>query len=155
MCCQSTEMLGLPAEVIEMLARYHRLLDERGWDWGDEQIDFYRWARFSQFGPVFAAYGATRDWGQAIRSVIGSDIPAGVVVLRIDKDGRLRVDTGRARPARGLTGGSDRDDRPRRERSSIYCGTRRPDPPRGRGAPNGRHRRAPALVSALRALVGD
>src|SRR5215207_5880511 len=99
MCCQSTEMLGLPAEVIEMLARYHRLLDERGWDWGDEQIDFYRWARFSQFGPVFAAYGATRDWGQAIRSVIGSDIPAGVVVLRIDKDGRLRVDTGPARPA--------------------------------------------------------
>ena len=38
MCCQETRMLGLPAEVIEALAHYRRLLDERGWDWGDEQI---------------------------------------------------------------------------------------------------------------------
>jgi hypothetical protein len=56
---------------------------------------------FSQFGPVFAAFGATHDWGQAIRSVIGSDTPAGLVVVRIDKDGRLRADTG---PARADTG---------------------------------------------------
>ena len=54
MCCQETETLGLPAEVIEALAHYRRLLDERGWDWGDEQLpDFFRWARFSMLGPLF------------------------------------------------------------------------------------------------------
>ena len=48
MCCQETRTLDLPAEVIEALAHYRRLLDERGWDWGDEQLPgFFRWARFS------------------------------------------------------------------------------------------------------------
>lgn len=32
--------------MIEALARYRRLLDERGWDGGGEQLpDFFRWAR--------------------------------------------------------------------------------------------------------------
>jgi phage gp46-like protein len=35
MCCQETETLDLPAEVIETLAGYRRLLADRGWDWGD------------------------------------------------------------------------------------------------------------------------
>ena len=30
MCCQETKTLGLPAEVIEALAHYRQLLDERG-----------------------------------------------------------------------------------------------------------------------------
>src|SRR5438309_1296321 len=49
MCREDTNTLALPAQVIETLAQYRRLLDERGWDWGDEQIDLFRWARFTQF----------------------------------------------------------------------------------------------------------
>jgi len=79
MCCQETKTLGLPAEVIEALAHYRQLLDERGWDWGDEQLpNFFRWARFSLLGPVFEEFAATGDWAKAIRSVIGRDVPAGI-----------------------------------------------------------------------------
>ncbi len=100
MCCESTEPLGLPAEVIEAQARYRQLRDERGWDWGDEQLpDFFRWARFSRLGPVFEAFGTTGDWGRAIRSVIGDDVPAGMVVVRIDADGAVEATAGPARAA--------------------------------------------------------
>ena len=86
MCCQETKALGLPAEVIEALAHYRRLLEERGWDWGDEQLpEFFRWARFSLLGPLFDAFAATGDWAKAIRSVIGEDVPRGIVVVRIDE----------------------------------------------------------------------
>ena len=61
-CCQETETLGLPAEMIEALAHYRQLLDERRCDQGDEQLpDFFRWARFSLLGPVFDAVAATGD----------------------------------------------------------------------------------------------
>ncbi len=100
MCCQETRTLDLPAEVIEALAHYRKLRDERGWDWGDEQLpDFFWWARFSLLGPVFEAYEETGDWAKAVRSVIGHDVPAGIVVVRVDKGGGLRVDVGPARPA--------------------------------------------------------
>lgn len=99
MCCETTATLELPAEVIETLARYRRLLDERGSDWGDEQIQFARWARFSLVGPVFAAFMETGDWAKAIRSVIGPVVPAGVIVVRVDAGGSLRADLGRARTA--------------------------------------------------------
>ena len=100
MCCQETETLGLPAEVIEALAHYRRLLDERGWDWGDEQLpDFFRWARFSMLGPLFEAVADTGDWAKAIRSVVGEDVPPGVVVVRVDEGSSLRAYVGPARPA--------------------------------------------------------
>jgi hypothetical protein len=100
MCCSETETLDLPAEVIEALAHYRRLLDERGWDWGDEQLpDFFRWARFSRLGPLFEAFGDTGDWAKAIRSVVGDEVPAGIVVVAIDGAGALRIDVGPARPA--------------------------------------------------------
>jgi hypothetical protein len=98
MCCQETRTLDLPAQVIEALARYRRLLDERGWDWGDELLpDFFRWARFSLLGPVFEAVTETGDWAKAIRSVIGDDVPPGIVVVRIDECGGLHADVGGAR----------------------------------------------------------
>jgi hypothetical protein len=98
-CCEGTEVLDLPAEVIEAQARYRRLLDERGWDWGDEQLpDFFRWARFTLLGPVFEAVGETGDWASAIRSVIGDEVPAGVVVIGVDEGRSLRIRTGPARP---------------------------------------------------------
>src|SRR6266496_402464 len=87
MCCQETKTLELPAEVIEALARYRKLLDDRGWDWGDEQIDVARWARFSQYGPLNDAFMATGDWAKAIRSVIGTYVPSGVAVETIELDG--------------------------------------------------------------------
>jgi hypothetical protein len=99
MCCQTTGTLGLPAAVIEMLARYRRLLQQRGWDWGDDRIDLFRWARFSQLGPVFDAFAATGDWARAVRSVIGADPPGGIVVVQVDRDGGLRADVGPARTA--------------------------------------------------------
>jgi hypothetical protein len=99
MCCDETETLGLPAEVIEALAHYRRLLDARGWDWGDDRIDFFRWVRFSLFGPIFDAFAATGDWPKAVRSVIGDQVPAGIVVVRVDADGAPRADVGPARTA--------------------------------------------------------
>jgi hypothetical protein len=84
---------------MKTLAHYRRLLDERGWDWGHDHIDLFRWVRFSLLGPIFDAFAATGDWPNAVRSMIGHEIPAGVVVVRIDQDGRLRADVGPARPA--------------------------------------------------------
>ena len=81
--------------MIEALAQYRRLLDDRGWDWGDEQFDFFRWARFTQLGSVFAEYAVTGDWAQAIRAVIGTDVPVGVVVVRIDEVARRGRRSGR------------------------------------------------------------
>lgn len=97
MCCQSGETLDLPPEVIETLARYRRLLAERGVDWGDERIEFSRWARFSLVGPAFDAFLATGDWSEAIRSVIRPEVPAGVVVVHAGPDGRLGAAVGPAR----------------------------------------------------------
>ena len=101
MCCQETRTLNLPPEVIEALARYRRLLGERAWNWGDEQLpDFFRWARFSLLGPVFEAVAETGDWVSAIRSVVGDDVPPGIVVVRVGEDGMLlRAEVGPARPA--------------------------------------------------------
>jgi hypothetical protein len=99
-CCQETRTLNLPPEVIEALARYRRLLGERGWDWGDEQLpDFFRWARFSLLGPVFEAVAETGDWGSAMLSVVGDEVPPGVVVIRIDEERVLRAEVGPARPS--------------------------------------------------------
>src|SRR5918998_1973866 len=99
-CCQETRMLNLPPEVIEALARYRKLRDERGWDWGDEGLpDFFRWARFSLLGPVFEAVAETGDWASAIRSVVGDEVPPGIVVVRIDEERVLRAEVGSARPA--------------------------------------------------------
>ena len=99
MCCEAGETLGLPAAVIEALARYNRLLDERGWDWGDDRIEVFRWLRFAMFGPVLDAFAATGDWPKAVRSVIGDEIPSGVVVVRVGEDRTIRADPGPARPA--------------------------------------------------------
>jgi len=99
MCCEATGTLGLPAEVIEALAHYRRLLDERRWDWGDDRIELFRWARFSMLGPVLEAFWASGDWASAIRSVIGDQVPAGMVVVRVDAGGGLRADVGSPRTA--------------------------------------------------------
>jgi hypothetical protein len=79
MCCHAMDALGLPAEVIEALAQYRQLLEERGWDWGRDHIDLFRWVRFSQLGPVFDTFAATGDWAGAVRSLIGDQVPAGSV----------------------------------------------------------------------------
>jgi hypothetical protein len=100
MCCQDTTTLNLPPAVIEALAHYRRLLEERGWDWGDEQLpDFFRWARFSLLGPLFEAVDDTGDWARAIRLVIGGDVPPGIIVVRIDERRELRADLGETRVA--------------------------------------------------------
>src|SRR6266545_2367515 len=108
MCCEATGTLDLPAEVIETLAHYRRLLDERGWDWGDDRIDLFRVVRFSMLGPVVEEFEARGDWAGAIRSVIGDEVPAGMVVLRVDAGGGLRAHVGQARPA--IAGGRVRID---------------------------------------------
>jgi hypothetical protein len=97
MCCEATETLGLPAEVIEALAHYRRLLDERAWDWGREGLDVFALMRFAQFESVFAEYAASGNWAKAVASAIGEDVPAGVVVIRVDHRGDLHVDVGAAR----------------------------------------------------------
>jgi hypothetical protein len=102
MCCEATGTMRLPVEVVETLARYNRLLDERGWDWGDDRIELFRWERFSQHGPLLDQLAAGGDWAGAIRSVIGDDVPAGTVVVRVGRGGGLHADLGPARP--GIAG---------------------------------------------------
>jgi hypothetical protein len=99
MCCEERGTLNLPAEVIETLARYRRLLDDRGSDWGGDQIEFSRWAHFSLVGPAFAEFMTTGDWSTALRSVIGRELPSGLVVVRVDAGGGLHADVGPARTA--------------------------------------------------------
>jgi hypothetical protein len=97
MCCGDDEALDLPPAVIEMLARYRALRDEHGWDWGGEEIDMFRWARFSRLGDVYAAFEQLGDWGRAVRTVVGLDPPAGIVLVRSTDDG-LDVRCGPPRP---------------------------------------------------------
>jgi len=99
MCCHETETLDLPAEAIEALARYRRLLGERGWDWGDDRIELFRLARFSLFGPVLRDFASSGDAAQAIRSAIRTELPTGVVVVRVDADKTLRAHVGPVRTA--------------------------------------------------------
>ena len=100
MCCESTETFDLPREVIETLAYYRRLLDDRGWDWAGQGMDFFRAMRFAQQSglPELVRHAARIGWAKAIVAVIGKEVPAGVVVIRIDKGGGLQVETGPARP---------------------------------------------------------
>jgi len=48
-----------------MLAHYRRLLDERGWDWGDDQVEMFRWARFEKarafYREVISAAGQSQN----------------------------------------------------------------------------------------------
>jgi hypothetical protein len=100
MCCESTETFDLPGEVIETLAYYRRLLADRGWDWAEEGMDFFRAMRFAQLSlPALFEYAARGGWAKAVVAAIGEDIPGGVVVVRIDEGGGLQVATGPARPA--------------------------------------------------------
>jgi hypothetical protein len=98
MCCESTELLDLPPEVVEMIAHYRRLAGERGWDWGDDRIEMFRWARFSLLGDVFAGFAACGDWATAVRDVVGDEPPPGIVVVRLHADGPTFA-TGPARRA--------------------------------------------------------
>ena len=78
MCCDEGAVLDLPPAVIEMLARYRGWRDEQGFGWGEPDIpDFFRWARFSRLGPVFAEYSASGDWAGAVRAAVGDAVPAG------------------------------------------------------------------------------
>jgi hypothetical protein len=100
MCCEDDGALHLPPAVIEMVARYRRLRDEQGFGWGENALpDFFRWARFSRLGPVFDEFAASGDWAQAVRAAVGNEVPAGLVLVRIDADGALSARTGPLRPA--------------------------------------------------------
>jgi hypothetical protein len=82
------------------LAYYRRLLDGRCWDWAEEGLDFFRAMRFARLsGPELFEYAARVGWAKAVVAVLGQDVPAGVVVIRIDEGGGLQVETGPARPA--------------------------------------------------------
>lgn len=87
MCCESSEQWDLPPAAIAMIARYRGLLAERGWDWGDDQVEMFRWARFSRLGDVFTAFAETGDWPAAVRDVLGAEPPAGIVVVHLGEAG--------------------------------------------------------------------
>ena len=99
MCCGDDAELGLPAAVIEMLARYRRLCDEQGFGWGEEAIpDFFRWARFSLLGPAFDEFAGTGDWSAAVRAAIGDTVPAGLLLVSIGAGGGVSANGGPPRP---------------------------------------------------------
>src|SRR6266508_4238815 len=99
MCCGDTETLALPAQVIEALAHYRRLRNDRGWDWGDDQIELFRWLNLALLRPVADQVVATGDAAGAIRAAIEGGVPAGTVVVRVDAGGHLRAEVGPARVA--------------------------------------------------------
>jgi hypothetical protein len=97
-CCGDDEELGLPAAVIEMVARYRRLRDEQGFGWGEDSIpDFFRWARFSLLGPAFDEFAESGDWAAAVRAAVGEDVPAGLLLVSVG-GGELAARGGPARP---------------------------------------------------------
>jgi hypothetical protein len=67
--------------VIEAIAHYRRLRAERGGDWGDERVEFSRWAGFPYVGEVFEVYARTGNLAAALREVIARDVLPGVVVI--------------------------------------------------------------------------
>ena len=81
MCCGETETFDLPAEVIEAIAHYRRLRAERGGDWGDERVEFSRWAGFPYVGEVFEVHARTGNLAAALREVVARDVLPGVVVI--------------------------------------------------------------------------
>jgi hypothetical protein len=106
MCCQDDEVLELPPEVLEMLARYRGMRAEQGFGWGEEALpEFFRWARFSRLGPAFTEFAATGDWVGAVRAGIGEEPAPGLVRVQIAADGTLGVRTDPGRPViRGSVG---------------------------------------------------
>jgi hypothetical protein len=89
MCCEETVTVATDRD----------LLDGCGWDWGDDRIDLFRWARFSRLDDVFSAFTETGDWSAAVRLVIGDEVPAGIVVIRVDGEGLVRAEVGPPRLA--------------------------------------------------------
>jgi hypothetical protein len=92
MCCQNDEAFDLPADAIEALARYRRMLAERGPDWGNEEVEFSRWAGFPLIAEAMAAWRT--DWASAVRTAVADPLPAGVVVVRVDPRERVTVTAG-------------------------------------------------------------
>lgn len=99
MCCGGTEVFELPAEVIETIAGYRRLQAKRGNDWGEEGREFVAWASFAMVGQVLGELASAADWAGAVRAVLAADLPAGVVVVRVDADRSVRARTGPPRLA--------------------------------------------------------
>jgi hypothetical protein len=99
MCCHDSATLNLPASAIEALARYRRWRDERGFDWGDDQIEYFRWANSPLFGAVEAELHATWDWPAALRALAHRELPAGTVLLRVAASGEPSVALGPLRAA--------------------------------------------------------
>jgi hypothetical protein len=97
MCCHSTATVGLPAAVIEALAHYRHLQSLRRWDWGDDRIDLFHWARFARLGPIIESFMEGGDWGAAVRSVMSRGLPPGSIVVRVDRNKGLRAQVGPAR----------------------------------------------------------
>jgi hypothetical protein len=99
MCCDGDVPPDLPPAVVEMVARYRRMRAEQGVGWGEEAFpEMFRWARFSRLGPAFDAFAASGDWAGAVRAAIGDDVPAGLVLVRVDADEGLSVRAGPPRP---------------------------------------------------------
>src|SRR3954452_7740626 len=86
MCCGATETFDLPAEVIEALAHYERLRAERPFDWGDDRIEFFRWGQFLRLGSMFQLVVESGDVVNAVRKALQQEVPAGVVLVRVDGD---------------------------------------------------------------------
>jgi hypothetical protein len=93
MCCSEDEVLGVPAPVIEMLARYRQMQRTQGHGWGEKTFpDMFTWARFSLLGEAFDEFAATGDWAQAVRAAVGDGDPApGIVVVSLAADGGFDV----------------------------------------------------------------
>lgn len=96
MCCSEDEVLGVPAPVIEMLARYRQMQRTQGHGWGEDAFpDMFTWARFSLLGDAFEEFAASGDWAQAVRLAVGDGEPApGIVVASLAADGSFDVASG-------------------------------------------------------------
>ena len=101
MCCGDTETFDLPPAAIEAIAHYRRLRAERGNDWGDERLEFVRWASYALVGPSLGRYMETGDLPGAVRGVLAEGIPSGVVVVTLGANGANGANGGSTRAAAG------------------------------------------------------
>jgi hypothetical protein len=99
MCCDVTDTLDLPPEVIEALASYRLMHAERAWDWGDERFDMFRSFQYFRLAGMLERYGEMRRRRGTSTSPTWSPSSTGLVLSTARSRADTAVDEQVRRPA--------------------------------------------------------
>ncbi|MEZ0076003.1 CehA/McbA family metallohydrolase [Planotetraspora sp. GP83] len=89
-----------PQPVARALEEYRALLDEHGLTWGEPPLTYVRMMSFLRFPDearrmAFGRDAGETELGEAFRDALGGEVPRGLTVLRLLRDGH-RLETGPA-----------------------------------------------------------